>query len=118
MLINHGWGKLTGFGELSGKFPALLGLSSTAGLALAVFAEVFCALLLAAGLFTRLAALNLAVTMAVAFFIVHQGALSGERSGELAFIYLAGFLALLASGPGKLSVDARLAPPAAVPAKK
>jgi putative oxidoreductase len=74
-------------------------------LGLAVFAEVLCAGLLVVGLLTRFAALNLVVTMCVAFFVVHGAALSGESSGELAFIYLAGFVVLLVAGGGRYSVD-------------
>jgi putative oxidoreductase len=42
--------------------------------------------------------------MAVAAFIVHGGDPWGEK--ELAYIYLAGYLTLLLTGPGKFSVDA------------
>jgi len=108
MLANHGFAKLTNFGEMSAKFPGLFGLGSAPSLALAVFAEFFCSLLLVVGLLTRLAALNLAVTMAVAFFIAHKGSLTGEHSGELAFIYLAGFVTLLVAGPGRFSTDGGL----------
>lgn len=109
MALNHGLGKLTGFSEMAGKFPDPIGLGSTPSLALAVFAEFFCALLLAAGLVTRFAAFNLAFTMGVAFFMVHSASLKpGPGSGELAFVYLAGFAALLASGPGRFSLDAKI----------
>jgi len=50
----------------------------------------------------------LVTNMAVAFFIVHQSALSGEHNGELAFIYLAGYVALLIAGPGRFSADGLL----------
>jgi uncharacterized membrane protein YphA (DoxX/SURF4 family) len=43
--------------------------------------------------------------MATAFAVGHSFALSGDRSGELPFIYLAGFLAIVIAGPGKYSVD-------------
>jgi putative oxidoreductase len=36
---------------------------------------------------------------------VHQGALSGQGSGELAFLYLMGYVTLVLGGPGSLSVD-------------
>lgn len=107
MLLNHGWAKLMGFQAKAGAFPDPLGIGSTASLGLAVFAEVACAALLVLGLFTRFAALALSINMIVAFFLVHNGALSGERSGELAFIYLAGFVALFLSGGGRLSLDGR-----------
>ena len=69
---------------MAGKFPDPLGVGSTTSLALAVFAEVVCSVLLAFGLFTRLAAAVLAINMATAFLMVHKLALTGPGSGELA----------------------------------
>jgi putative oxidoreductase len=108
MLSNHGYEKLTTFSQKAGGFPDPLGVGHATSLALVVFAEFFCSLLLILGLLTRLGALALAFTMAVAFFKVHKGALSGAHSGELAFIYLAGYVALLFAGPGRFSVDGSL----------
>lgn len=101
----HGKGKLLGFSKMSQKFADPLGVGMSNSLAMAVFAEVLCAILLAIGLFTRAAALVLAVTMGVAFFIVHNAILTGEMSGELAFVYLAGFVTILIAGPGRFSID-------------
>lgn len=108
LVILHGWSKLTGFSEMSGKFPDPLGVGSPTSLAMAVFGEVVCSLLLALGLFTRFAAAVLAITMATAFFIVHKGVLSGPGSGELAFVYLAGYVVLFVAGAGRFSLDAKL----------
>ena len=108
MLANHGFDKLTTFGEKSAGFPDPLGVGHGMSLALVVLAEFFCSLLLIVGLLTRFGAFVLAFNMTVAFFIVHKGALSGEHSGELAFIYLAGYVALLIAGPGRFSVDGSL----------
>jgi putative oxidoreductase len=108
MLLNHGLGKLQKFGTLKDAFPDPLGVGSLTSLSLAVFAEFFCAILLVLGLFTRFAALCLTVTMIVAFTMIHRGALSGENSGELAFIYMAGFVALLIAGPGRFSLDQKI----------
>jgi putative oxidoreductase len=106
MLLLHGWTKFTGFSDLSSKFPDPFGIGAQNSLILAVFAEVVCSILLVLGLFTRLAALFGAVTMAVAFFIVHKASLTmGPGSGELAFIYLAGYLTLFFAGAGKYSLD-------------
>lgn len=69
------------------------------------FSEVLCAVLLVAGLAARLALVPLIVTMAVAFFLIHGGRLVGEGNGEMAFLYLAGFVALLIAGPGRYSFD-------------
>src|SRR5262245_53370582 len=109
LLLNHGWTKLAHFGEMSQQFPDLLHVGSSAvNLALAVFAEFVCSALLVVGLFTRFAALVLTINMAAAFFLAHKMALKGEHSGELAFIYLAGYVALLIAGPGRYSIDASL----------
>jgi len=105
IFLNHGLAKLKGFSEMAPQFPDPIGLGHSVSLGLAAFAEVFCAALLAVGLVTRLAALILAINLGVAFFFVHQLTLSGEHSGELAFIYLAGFFALFLAGGGRFSVD-------------
>jgi putative oxidoreductase len=107
MLLVHGLEKLMNFGAKMEAFADPLGLGSGVSLGLAVIAEVFCAVLLAAGFLTRLAALGLAVTMGVAFVMVHGGSLElGPGSGELAFVYLAGFVTLIITGPGRWAMDA------------
>lgn len=108
MLLNHGLDKLQTFSDKSANFPDPLGVGHATSLALVVFAEFFCSLLLTLGLVTRFAAFVLAFDLTVAFIIVHKGVLSGAHSGELAFIYLAGYVALLIAGPGRFSVDGSL----------
>ena len=105
MLINHGAGKLKAYETMASGFPDPLGFGHIGSYVLVVSAEFFASILLIAGLATRLAALMLSVNMAVAFFVVHKAALTGEHSGELAFIYLAGFVALLLGGAGRISLD-------------
>lgn len=107
MLVLHGWGKLTGFSGLTSKFADPFGFGPTTSAALAVFAEVVCAALVAIGLATRFAALVLMILLVVAFTMVHGRALSGPGNGELAFVYLAGFTAIFLAGPGRFSVDAK-----------
>lgn len=106
LLILHGWGKLTSYASLSGTFPDPLGVGSHWSLPLALCGEVLCPILLMLGFVARLAALGSAVTMAVAWYFVHHMALSGRESGELAFVYLAGFVLLVFAGPGRFSLDA------------
>ena len=108
MLLGHGWGKLMSFSEKAATFPDPLGVGHSTSMALAIFGEVVCMALLVAGVFTRLAALGGAVTMAVAFFLVHGGKLRGDGNGEMAFLYLVGFVAIFIAGPGCLSLDAKL----------
>lgn len=105
MLLLHGWPKVEKYANLSQGFPDPLGVGPAMSLNLVIFAELFCALLLVAGLAARAAAVPLIVTMAVAFFVIHGGVLLGENNGEMAFIYLAGFVALFIAGPGRYSFD-------------
>lgn len=108
LLLLHGWPKLKGFEQMSAKFPDPLGIGSPASLGLTIFAEALCSVLLVLGLFTRGAAAVQAILMSVAFFMVHKGSLApGPGSGELAFIYLAAFVALFVAGGGRFSLDGK-----------
>lgn len=75
---------------------------------LALVGEILCPLLLVVGAYTRFAALGAAITMGVAFFIVHGAKLSGPGSGEMAFLYFVAYIALLFTGGGRFSLDAKL----------
>jgi putative oxidoreductase len=105
MLFNHGFDKLANFQDKVATFPDPLGLGHEVTLVLVVFAEVFAALMLVIGLGTRFAALVLVIDMFVAFLMVHKTELSGQGSGELAFLYLAGYVILLIAGGGLFSLD-------------
>ncbi len=105
MLIQHGLDKLLHFQEKAAGFMSLPYIGPKASLGLAVFAEVGCSALLVVGFCTRFASLCLAITMGVAFFKVHGGQLTGTNPGELAFLYLAGYSALIFTGAGRWSVD-------------
>lgn len=105
MLVVHGADKLVHFKTISPDFPDPLDIGSTASLALAVFSEFFVSILIILGLFTRWSALVLMIDMGVAFVCVHKCALTGEHSGELAFLYLMGYVALFLAGPGRASAD-------------
>jgi putative oxidoreductase len=105
MLLHHGWDKLITFNEHATTFPDPLGAGHSISLALTVFAEVVAAAFLAIGLLTRFAAFVLAFEMAVAFIMVHKLALSGQMSGEPAFIYFGAYSTLLFAGAGKFSLD-------------
>lgn len=107
LLINHGWGKLMKFSAMSGSFSDPLGVGTQTSLILALVGEVLCSALLVLGLFTRLAALGAGITMAVAFWGIHHLAVSGPKSGELAYTYLGVFIALILAGGGRFSLDAK-----------
>jgi putative oxidoreductase len=102
MLFNHGLDKLGHFKDIVGAFPDPLGVGQEASLVLVVMAEVGAALLLAVGFMTRIAAAVLVIDMFVAFLMVHKAGMSG---GELAFLYLAGYVLLVIAGGGLFSLD-------------
>ena len=112
MAMAHGLGKMQNFSMVAEKFPDPIGIGSTASLALAVFAELVCGLLIVVGAGTRLALTQLMATMGVAIYF-HMEKLGdplfpakpGASSAELAFIYLIGFTVLFITGPGRFSID-------------
>lgn len=104
MLFGHGIRKAQRYATLSETFSDPLGIGSVHSLNLAVFAEVVCAAMVIIGLATRVAAVNVAGTMAVAAFIVHGN--DPWPKPELAIVYLVPFLVLVLTGPGRFSFDA------------
>lgn len=106
MAFGHGWGKLSTFGERMDTFADPLGVGTALSLTLVVFAEFFCSVFIGLGIFTRLAAIPLATTMAVAVLIIHAEDPWGRK--ELAMIYLLVYITLMFTGPGRISLDKKL----------
>ncbi len=103
-MLGHGWGKLlTLVGEDPIQFADPIGIGVPASLALTVFAEVFCSVLLILGLATRLAAIPLLITMLVAAFIVHAN--DGFGKQELPFLFGMVYFSIAIAGAGKFSLD-------------
>lgn len=102
MILIHGVDKLVNFQALSTTFPDIMGLGSYTSLMLAVFSEFCCSLFLICGLLIRITVIPLMLTMAVAFFDVHDALFP---QGELSFIYLVLLFILYFVGPGRFSVD-------------
>lgn len=103
LMIPHGYQKLLGFASGSSTFPDPFQIGPPWSMALTIFAEFFCAILIMLGLVTRFAAIPLIIAMSVALFFSHDGKIFGD--GEHATLFLAGYLALFFTGPGKFSVD-------------
>ncbi|HEV7330941.1 MAG TPA: DoxX family protein [Flavisolibacter sp.] len=85
------------------QFASVFGLSPAISLALAVFAEVLCSVLLIAGLGTRLVVLPLMITMLVAVFQIHAADPFAVK--EMAVHFLVTYVALFFTGSGKFSLD-------------
>lgn len=103
MMLTHGWPKLMKVLEGNWKFGNPLGIGEELSLALAVFAEFFCSILVIVGFKTRLSSIPLAFTMLVAAFIVHID--DPWKKTEFPLLYLAIFLSLILIGGGKYSLD-------------
>lgn len=102
MFLLHGLDKLMNFDTLSLTYPAVMGFGSYMTLMITIFCEFCCSFFLIFGLLVRIAVLPMIISMAVAFFDVHDALLP---EGELALIYLCLFLALYVTGPGRYSLD-------------
>lgn len=106
LMIPHGYDKLIHYSDKKSQFIAFLGIAPEINLALVIFAEFFCAILLVFGLLTRWVAVPLIITMAVALFVVNKGDVMGK--GEIAMLYLTVYVCLLFTGGGRYSLDAAL----------
>ena len=102
-MIPHGYQKLMNFAAKSSGFSDPFHIGGPASMSLTIFAELFCAVFVVLGLITRFACIPLIVAMSVALFYAHHGQIFGD--GEHAALYLVGYVALLFTGPGKMSVD-------------
>lgn len=77
-----------------GAWPTLLG---------ALFAQIFCPLLIAVGLLTRLACLPILFLLLVAMLLVHPE--WSLLEGQFGWLLLSIFSALAIAGPGRYSLD-------------
>jgi putative oxidoreductase len=104
LFLEHGTAKLFGFPVFPEGMPHPL---PTMILASAII-ELVCGLLVALGLFTRLAAFIAAGEMAVAYFMAHfpKSFWPIVNMGEAAILYCFIFLFLVAAGAGAWSIDA------------
>ncbi|MFA5245201.1 MAG: DoxX family protein [Pedobacter sp.] len=104
LMLTHGLPKLMML--LSGgpvMFPPVFGMSPELSLALAVFAEVVCSILLLAGLGTRLVLIPLFVTMLIAALLIHSADPFAVK--EPAILYSLVFGTLFFTGSGRYSLD-------------
>ena len=104
LMLTHGIPKLEMLlNPAEVQFPGVLGLSPALSLGLAVFAEVFCSILIIVGLGTRFATIPLIITMLIAVFLIHGGDPFARQ--EMGLLYLFLYVPLLILGSGKSSLD-------------
>ena len=107
-LAVHGWGKVTAGLDSStwGFVDSVRGLGFPAPLLfawMAALAEFVGGIAVAAGIYTRVAALAAAGTMFVAAFMAHGSDPFAKK--EMALLYLAIMLGLTFTGGGRLTID-------------
>lgn len=106
LMLSHGIPKLMNLMNGPVEFGDPIGIGVTSSLALTVFAEFLCSVLIVVGLWTRLALIPLIITMVVAVFIVHINDDLGKM--EPGLMYLLSYCALFLLGSGTYSIDALL----------
>lgn len=103
LMLTHGISKIALFNETPVQFMDFMGLGTEMSLALAIFAEMGCSVLILLGLATRVAVIPLIITMLVAVFIVHGADPFAKQ--EMGLHYLLVYIMLLLTGSGKYSLD-------------
>jgi len=107
LFLRHGLEKLTGYSTMVQHFPDPIHIGAHAGLAFALLSDGICSVLVILGLAARPAAAIILVNLLTAFFLVHHAAFFSVPHVELVWVYAVVFAALLFTGPGSISVDAR-----------
>ncbi len=117
LMAFYGYEKLIHFNELASsdfwaKNVSFLGMSGKVPLALTVFAELICSLLLIVGLFSRFSLIVLAFCMAYIFLVIFPfNIISGGKNGfefNSAFTYFVIYVGLLFTGVGRYSLDSKI----------
>ena len=100
LFLQHGLQKL--FGMFGGKSSELFSIMGLAGII-----EFLAGISIALGIFARFGAFFAALQMAVAYFMAHapQGLIPILNMGELALLYFAAFLAIMAFGARRWSLE-------------
>jgi putative oxidoreductase len=108
LVIGHGWPKLMQFSQLAPKWVDPLHIGHDRSLMLTIFAEVFCAAMVALGFATRFASAVIVIMFGIIVFVVSHGKPFSDR--ELAIVYALPFLCLMFTGGGGYALDASYGP--------
>ena len=102
-LMTHGYGKFLNVINGKFKFSDPIGIGISPSLILASFGEFIAPVFIIFGWKTRLFSIFPALTMLVAFTIVHDGDPFSRK--EKSLMYLIAFITIYFTGPGKYSLD-------------
>ncbi len=103
LMLKHGIPKLMNYTERVESFADPFGLGSPISLALAIFAEVFCAIAVILGWKVRYAVVPLIITMSVVILHVHWDDPFGRK--ELPLLFLSSYITLLFTGAGRIAIS-------------
>ncbi|MBK5437035.1 DoxX family protein [Pseudomonas sp. TH32] len=106
LLWVHGLPKLLDYGEQLKVIEDPFHVGASVTLLLAIFAEVFCPLLIIAGVLVRLACLPILAVLLVALLVVHPEWSLFE--GQFGWLLLILFTSILIAGPGRLVLSQRV----------
>src|ERR1700742_1733739 len=97
LFAKHGLEKIIHFSQMRQHFPDPIHVGPTVGLIFALLADAVCSVLIALGLFTRLAALIEVINLLVIFLFMHHFSFAEEHA-ETVYLYLGSYLAILLCG--------------------
>lgn len=99
LLYVHGSPKIMHYATELARIEDPFGMGPQVSLWFAIFAEVLCPILIALGIFTRLACLPILIVLAVALFAVHPD--WSIEQGQFAWLLLIVFGTIALCGPGR-----------------
>jgi putative oxidoreductase len=99
----YGYTKIQQYDAIAPNFPDLIGIGGKLSFILVIIAEFGGGILIALGLFTRLATIPIFITMIVAYFIAHAN--DPFTAKQIAFVYLILCPVIFLLGSGKYSLD-------------
>lgn len=103
LFIWHGWMKIDNYAMYQPMTQDIIGIGRRLTYDLPMIAEFGGGILILLGLFTRLAVIPIAITMAVAYFVAHKKDMFMMKELPFVFMWLTPVIFIL--GSGKYSLD-------------
>ena len=113
LFLRHGWEKVSQLTLINPHFPDPLHIGHNTSWVLAMLSDGICSILIVLGVGTRWLSLYCLFNILIAWAFVHHltffGNTPGADHGELIALDLVSFASLMIAGPGRYSIDAKLA---------